>query len=89
MNMTGILNIVFLMIALVLFLIYLIGKEETEADRMVKDPVCGNDVQVKSADYCYMHEETIYYFDTEECRDQFRENPESFLENHQETGSVK
>jgi YHS domain-containing protein len=89
MSMTGILNIVFLMIALVLFLIYLTGKEEKEADRLVEDPVCGNDVLVKSADYCYMYEETIYYFDSEECRDQFRENPESFLDNNQETGSVQ
>lgn len=89
MSLTGILNIVFLMIALLLFWVYLIGKEETEADRIVEDPVCGNEVQVKSADYCYMHEETIYYFDGEDCRNRFRENPQSFMDGYQKTGQLK
>ncbi len=87
MSLTAILNLVFLAIAGVMAILYLIGKKETGADRLVEDPVCGAEVEVKSADYCYPYEETIYYFDSKECRDRFRDKPDAILESKETAGS--
>ncbi|MEX0833901.1 MAG: heavy metal translocating P-type ATPase [Actinomycetota bacterium] len=52
--------------------------EPGEEERMVKDPVCGMEVDPATAFGSEEYEGTTYYFCSESCRDRFAANPASF-----------
>ncbi len=74
-----ILNVLFLLIGAGFLTLLMRGRKGTPGDRIVEDPVTGADVTVKNADYCTVHDESIYYFESEESRTQFKQAPESYL----------
>lgn len=43
------------------------------------DPVCGMEVDPRSAAGSYEYRGTIYYFCSQGCLEDFREDPESYL----------
>jgi Cu+-exporting ATPase len=43
------------------------------------DPVCGMEIDPKSAAGSFEYRDTTYYFCSEGCLRDFEENPESFL----------
>ena len=75
-----ILNVVFLGVAAVFAGVLYKGKKKAPGDRVVRDPVTGTEMTAAEADYCTVHEETIYYFESEDSREQFRRDKENFLE---------
>ncbi|MDG5819552.1 permease [Natronococcus sp. A-GB7] len=74
-----ILNVLFLMIGVGFIALLIRGRKGAPGDRAVEDPVTGTDITVKKADYCTVHDESIYYFESDDSRAQFRESPESYL----------
>jgi len=46
---------------------------------IVKDPVCGMDVDTSKAKYISVYKGRIYYFCSEKCKREFDANPEYFL----------
>ncbi len=75
-----ILNAVFLAVAAGFGFVLYRGKRKSPEDRIVEDPVTGTEMAVGEADYCTVYEETIYYFESDESRQQFRRDREDFLE---------
>ncbi|MWV39977.1 YHS domain-containing protein [Natrialba sp. INN-245] len=73
-----ILNLVFLLIALGFVVLLVRGRKGTPGDRVVEDPVTGTELTVKNADYCTVYEESIYYFESEDSRAEFRESPKEY-----------
>jgi len=49
-------------------------------DNIMIDPVCGMKVN-KQESYDWKYKDKIHYFDTYECRETFKMNPEKFLKN--------
>jgi YHS domain-containing protein len=49
-------------------------------DNIMIDPVCGAKVN-KDESYDWKYKEKKHYFDTYECRETFKTNPEKFLKN--------
>lgn len=47
---------------------------------VVKDPVCGMEVDPKTAKYKYLYRGKIYYFCSKHCHDMFVRNPDYYLE---------
>ena len=47
---------------------------------MVKDPVCGMDVDPKSSKYSMEYGGNAYYFCSEQCLNKFTSNPGKYLE---------
>ena len=47
---------------------------------MVKDPVCGMEVDPKVTKYSMEYKGNIYYFCSEKCLNDFTSNPEKYLE---------
>jgi len=45
---------------------------------MVKDPVCGVEVDEKNAPYKTVYANNVYYFTSLECQKKFGENPEKY-----------
>lgn len=76
---TKILNFLFLLVGVIFVALLLRGKRGAPGDRTVEDPITGADITVKDADFCTVHDESIYYFESEESRKEFREAPEEFL----------
>lgn len=74
-----ILNIVFLLVALVFVVLLVQGRKGAQGDRVVEDPVTGGEITVKHADYCTVHDESIYYFENDESRSEFLQSPERYL----------
>jgi len=74
-----IMNVLFVLIGLGFVWLVIRGRKQTPGDRTVKDPVTGAALIVKDADYCTVYDESIYYFESDESRQQFRESPESHL----------
>ena len=74
-----ILNVVFLGIAIGFIGLLLTGRKGAPGDRVVKDPVTGSEVTVKKAEYCTVYDESIYYFESEDSRAEFRDSPETYL----------
>ena len=74
-----ILNVVFLLIGAGFFALLVRGKKGAPGDRIVEDPVTGADITVKNADYCTVYDESIYYFESDDSRTQFKHAPESYL----------
>lgn len=79
MSITTVLNIIFIIIGAIYALIYFVGKRGSPEERTVTDPVCGKEMKVKNATVCYLHEETIYYFENEECRSKFKKDPQKYI----------
>jgi P-type Cu+ transporter len=46
---------------------------------MVKDPVCGMQVEEKTAAAQVEHKGTTYYFCSEGCEKRFHEDPDKFI----------
>lgn len=47
---------------------------------MVKDPVCGMEVDPGKTPYKTVYKGTIYYFCSIHCKKEFEKNPEYYLE---------
>lgn len=45
---------------------------------MPKDPVCGMQVNEQNAEASTEHQGRTYHFCSEECKDQFEQNPEQY-----------
>jgi YHS domain-containing protein len=45
---------------------------------MVKDPVCGQDIEREAA-VTSSYEGELYYFCSEHCREEFEDNPDLYL----------
>jgi len=45
---------------------------------MVKDPVCGMDVDEKTATYKTVYENKVYYFCSVTCQSEFNKHPEKY-----------
>ncbi len=76
---TTVLNIIFIFIGVVFAVLLVRGMKEAPGDRTVKDPVTGGEITVKNADYCTVYDETVYYFETEESRAEFKKSPEKYV----------
>ncbi len=46
---------------------------------MVRDPVCGMEVDEKEAEYSHEHKGVRYYFCSKSCYESFKEDPEKYL----------
>ena len=46
---------------------------------MTIDPVCGMEIDEKTAKEKAIHEGTTYYFCSKECRDEFQASPEDYI----------
>ena len=77
--MVTILNVVFLLIAVGFVGLLVRGRKGAPGDRVVEDPVTDAEITVKNADYCTVYDESIYYFESEESRAEFRGSPETYL----------
>lgn len=75
-----ILNIVFLAVALAFGYLLVKGKRKAPEERVVEDPVTGAQMAAKDAPYCTEYDGTLYYFESEESRDRFRQSRDDFLE---------
>lgn len=78
-NPATILNVLFLLIGLGFVALLVRGRRGAPGDRVVEDPVTGADITVKDADYCTVHDESIYYFESDESRKQFNDSPKTYL----------
>lgn len=47
---------------------------------LVKDPVCGMEIESSQAPAQTIYEDRGYYFCSEECKETFVENPEEYAE---------
>ena len=74
-----VMNALFLLIAVGFVWLVVRGRRDAPGDRTVNDPVTGGELTVKSADYCTVYDESIYYFESDESREQFKQSPESYL----------
>ncbi len=43
------------------------------------DPVCGREIDPDTAAASWMYETTIYYFCSQECLEDFQEDPDPYL----------
>jgi YHS domain-containing protein len=53
------------------------SRAPSEAAR-VQDPVCGMWCE-KNTSRVYVHNDTTYYFCSDECRTKFKQNPDSYI----------
>ncbi len=47
---------------------------------MVKDPVCGTEVDERTAPYKTVYANNVYYFTSRECQSEFNKNPEKYTQ---------
>lgn len=73
------LNFVFIGVGLGFIALLVKGKREAPGDRVVRDPVTGDEITIKDADYCSEWEGRIFYFSSERSREQFHDNPPQYL----------
>ena len=52
---------------------------------MAKDPVCGMDVDEKTAVYKSIQANNVYYFCSATCQNEFNKNPEKYLQGNAAT----
>lgn len=45
-----------------------------------KDPVCGMEVDEKTAKYKSLHANNVYYFCSSTCQNEFNKNPEKYIQ---------
>ena len=74
-----ILNVVFLGIGVVFGALLVRGRKGAAGDRVVEDPLTGADLIVKDVDYCTVHDGSIYYFESEESRERFKQSPTAYV----------
>lgn len=74
-----ILNLVFLLIAVGFVGLLVRGRKGAPGDRVVEDPVTGGELTVKNAKYCTVHDESIYYFESQDSRSEFLRSPDRYL----------
>ncbi|OIB57675.1 permease [Natrialba sp. SSL1] len=74
-----IMNVLFILIGLGFVGLVLRGRKAAPGDQDVEDPVTGAELTVKNADYCTVYDESIYYFESDNSREQFLQSPESYL----------
>ncbi|SIS03802.1 permease [Natronorubrum thiooxidans] len=74
-----ILNGLFLLIAVGFGVLLVRGRKGAPGDQTVHDPVTGAELTVKDTDFCTVYDESIYYFESEHSRKQFRNSPEAYL----------
>jgi len=55
----------------------------------VIDPVCGMEIEPKTAEYKIRYKGEVYYFCAESCLRNFSENPENYLHGDQGNGAIK
>jgi len=51
---------------------------------MVKDPVCGMEVDEKTTGYKSIQANKVYYFCSTTCKTEFNKNPEKYLQKNSE-----
>jgi len=51
---------------------------------MVKDPVCGMEVEEKIAQYKSIHSNNVFYFCSATCQTKFDKSPEKYLQQQNE-----
>ena len=56
---------------------------------MVKDPVCGMEIELTTAAGVRLHDGTTYHFCSQACMDRFDANPEQFLPSHVPSGTYR
>lgn len=52
---------------------------KTATRTVVKDPVCGMELEQAQAAGMSMHEGQTYYFCSKDCKDQFDRNPSAYV----------
>jgi len=52
---------------------------------MAKDPVCGMNVDEKTAKYKSLHAYNVYYFCSINCQTEFNKNPEKYMRENDAT----
>jgi len=52
----------------------------SKARKIVIDPVCGAEVDPRTAKFSAEFKGAVYYFDSQECKDAFGKNPDRFME---------
>lgn len=72
-------NFLFIGIAMIYAFLLIRGKQDDPSEQEVNDPVTGREFTVKDADWCAEWDGRIYYFESEESRQKFRDDPEKFL----------
>jgi P-type Cu+ transporter len=55
-----------------------VSKDPTRQD-VVIDPVCGMDVDVKTAKYSYKYKDKTYYFCSKSCQKSFSKDPSKYI----------
>ncbi|WP_010526150.1 YHS domain-containing protein [Thermophagus xiamenensis] len=45
------------------------------------DPVCGNSIRQASENISYKYDDSVYYFHTQDCLDEFKQAPEKYIAN--------
>ncbi len=53
---------------------------------MVKDPVCGMQVEESTAEDTATYQGKTYYFCSEDCKEQFEDNPQQYTEQTRRAG---
>jgi uncharacterized membrane protein YraQ (UPF0718 family) len=76
---TAIMNVLFLLVAAVFAGILVRGRKNAPGDRTVEDPVTGAEMTVKNVDFCTVHDDSIYYFESDESRQKFNDAPYEYL----------
>jgi len=74
-----VMNVLFMLIALGFVALVIRGRQGAPGDQVVNDPVTGDEITVKDAEYCTVYDESIYYFESENSRAEFWDEPEAYL----------
>jgi YHS domain-containing protein len=56
------------------------AKNPKQGEAMATDPVCGTEIDEKKAEFQTQFAGRKYYFCSDECRKEFEEQPEDFVE---------
>ena len=62
---------------------------DVRADGMVKDPVCGHEVNARDAKWTEEYDHKKYYFDSKECAQKFKDNPHAYMPGGDDRPGVK
>ena len=61
-------------------------KNNSNKDRIYKDPVCGMEVSYKTAPETAIYQKKEYFFCAEVCRRAFEEDPEQYIHKFRKIG---
>jgi uncharacterized protein len=79
-NYTTYLNLIFLPIFALLFVLYRSGARGDTDDRFARDPVCGMQVVADEAPASVAHAGAGWFFCSERCAQRFTEDPDRFTD---------